>query len=78
MTVAEHWFGAVGTAIEAGQVIDGACVSLTVTVNMQVVVICAASVAVQETEVVPFGKVAPDAGEQMTDAPQLSDAVGVV
>jgi hypothetical protein len=43
----------------AGQVMIGACVSLTVTVNEQV-----AMSAVQLTVVVPIGKNDPEAGEQ--------------
>jgi hypothetical protein len=46
----------------AGHVIAGACVSLTVTVNVQFTVLLDVSVAVQETVVTPFWKVAPDAG----------------
>lgn len=62
----------------AGQVIEGGCVSLIVTVNEQLAVLFAVSVAVQVTVVVPFGKAPPDAGEQMTDTlPQLSGPVGV-
>jgi hypothetical protein len=63
----------------AGQVIDGACVSFTVTVNEQLAELLEASITEQLTVVVPFGKVAPDAGLQ-TGVPmpgQLSLAVGV-
>lgn len=49
-----------------GQVIEGGSVSLTVTVNEQEPLLPAASVAEQVTVVVPFGKVEPDAGEQVT------------
>jgi hypothetical protein len=61
-----------------GHVITGGCVSLTVTVNMQLAVLADASVAEQVTVVVPFGKVAPDAGTQVTALTpgQLSVAVG--
>ena len=60
----------------AGQVIVGACVSFTVTVNEQVAVLPPASVAVQLTGVVPFGKAEPEAGVQATVTPgQLSVAV---
>jgi len=45
-----------------GQVIDGACVSLTMMVNEQVAVFFEASLTLQFTVVVPFGKVAPDTG----------------
>jgi hypothetical protein len=68
-----------GTAMFAGQVIDGAWVSLTVTVKVQVPVFAEASVAVHVTVVVPFGNVEPEAGTHATVAPgQLSEAVGVV
>ena len=51
----------------------------TVTVNVQVPVFAAASVAVHVTVVTPTGNDEPDAGTQLTVAPgQLSDAVGVV
>jgi len=63
----------------AGQVIVGACVSFTVTVNVQVAVWLDVSVAVQVTVVVPFGKVEPLAGTHEAVAPgQLSLGVGVV
>jgi hypothetical protein len=44
----------------------GAVVSVTVTVNMQVLELPAASVAVLVTVVVPSGNVAPDAGVETT------------
>lgn len=60
----------------AGQVIVQA---FTVTVKVQVAVSIAASVAVQVTVVVPTAKVEPDAGRQLTVAPeQLSVGVGGV
>lgn len=62
----------------AGQVIVGACVSLTVTVKEQLAGLPAASLTVQLTVVVPFGKVEPDGGVQ-TGVPtpvQLSETVG--
>ena len=54
--------------IAAGQVIDGAVVSLTVTVNEQVRVFGAVawSLAVHVTVVVPMGNVVPEAGAQLT------------
>jgi len=63
----------------AGQVIDGACVSFTVTVNEQFAGFPTASLTVQFTVVVPFGKVAPDAGLQVgiPTPVQLSLAVAV-
>jgi hypothetical protein len=48
--------------ILAGQVITGACASVTVTVNVQLDVLLAASVAVAVTVVVPTGKNDPDNG----------------
>ena len=62
----------------AGQVIDGGCVSLTVTVNEQLAVLFDESVTVHITVVVPVGNDEPDAGEQF-GAPspgQLSLTVG--
>ena len=60
----------------AGQVMVGACWSLTVTVNWQLAVLFDASVAVHVTVVVPFGNVEPDDGLQFTVTPgQLSVAV---
>jgi len=62
----------------AGQVMAGGCVSLTVTVNLQIFVLPEVSVAVQVTVVVPFGKVEPDAGLQARfTLGQLSLAVAV-
>jgi hypothetical protein len=62
----------------AGQVMIGFSVSLTVTVNVQLAVLPAASVAVLVTVVVPFGKTEPDGGLlTMVTSEQLSVAVGV-
>ena len=55
---------AAGTVIFAGQVIVGFCVSLTVTVNEQLLELFAASMTEQLTVVVPLGKVDPEAGVQ--------------
>ena len=63
----------------AGQVIVGDCVSLTVTVKVQLPALLEASVTEHVTVFTPFGKAAPEAGVQVT-APtpgQLSVAVGV-
>src|SRR5438876_1120349 len=49
----------------AGQIMLGAMVSCTVTVKVQVLVLCAASKAVQITVVLPRAKVLPLAGEQV-------------
>ena len=57
----------------------GACVSLIVTVKVQVALglFGLASIAVQVTVVVPTGKNEPEGGEQLVVAPgQLSEAVG--
>ena len=65
--------------IFAGQVMDGACVSLTVTVKVHEAVLPEASVAVTVTVVVPTGNTEPEAGNATTDTPgQLSKAVGRV
>jgi hypothetical protein len=80
VTTAEHWpIGALVLTL-AGQVIDGACVSLTVTVNEQLAELPAASITLQLTVVVPFGNVEPEAGLHVTEPMpgQLSVAVGVV
>jgi len=61
----------------AGQVITGFSVSLTVTVKLQLAVLPEASVAVQLTVFVPFGKMKPLGGVQTKLTPgQLSDRVG--
>ena len=57
--------------ILAGHVMVGGCVSLTVTVNVQL----GPAVVVQVTVVVPFGKNEPDAGEQLA-VPQVPVVVG--
>ena len=61
-----------------GQVIEGGCVSLIVTVNVQLDVLLEASVTEQVTVVVPFWKVEPDGGTQVGDPTpgQLSETVG--
>ena len=74
--------GHAGAAIAvtfAGQVIEGGWLSLTVTVKLQVPLLLLASLTVQLTVVVPFGKVVPLAGTQVTvpTAEQLSLATGV-
>jgi hypothetical protein len=55
----------------AGHVITGGCVSLTVTVKVQL----GPELVVQVTVVVPFGKNEPEAGEQVT-VPQVPVVVG--
>jgi len=77
MTIAPHSPGSFDTVMSAVQVITGGSVSTTVTVNKQVLVFPAASVAVHVTVVVPTGKKLPDAGEHTAVAPgQLSLIVG--
>ena len=62
-----------------GQVATGASVSLIETEKVQEAVLPEASVTVQVTVEEPLGKVAPEAGEQLTVWPgQLSAPVGVV
>jgi len=61
----------------AGQTTIGGSASLTVTVKLQLLVLPAASVAVQVTGVVPVVKLVPVGGLQVTVTPgQLSLAVG--
>ena len=58
--------------------IEGGCMSFTVTVKVQLAMLFEASVTVQVTVVVPLGKNEPEAGEQL-GAPtpgQLSLTVG--
>jgi len=50
----------------AGSVSEGAVVSITRTVNDALAVLFAASLATQETLVIPSGNTAPDAKEQVT------------
>ena len=50
--------------MSAGTVTTGGVVSTTVTLKASLVLLPAASVAVQVTDVVPSGNVLPDAGEQ--------------
>src|SRR5687768_12924139 len=61
-TTAPHIPGSLVTNILAGQVTTGSSVSLTVTVNEQLVVLLAASIAVAVTWVVPIGNTLPEAG----------------
>ena len=78
VTTAEQRFGSVFLMRFAGQVMVGACASLTVTGNEQEAVLLEASVVTHATVVVPFGKAEPDGGVQTVVAPaQLSVAVGV-
>jgi hypothetical protein len=79
VTGAEHCPGVVATVMPAGHVIEGACISFTVTLNEQLAELPEASLTAQLTVVEPFGKVEPDGGVHTGEpAPeQLSDAVAV-
>jgi hypothetical protein len=65
--------------MSAGHVMLGGCVSLTMTLKLQLAVLLALSVAVQVTVVLPWPKVDPLDGLQLTVTPpgQLSVAVAV-
>ena len=79
VTAAVHKPTSVFWLILLGQVTEGFSVSLTVTSNWQVLVLPAASLAVQVTCVAPLGRAAPLTGLQTTATvpSQLSVAVGV-
>src|SRR5206468_3672976 len=73
VTLLEHAPAAALTARLLEQVITGACVSLTVTVKLQLALLPCASVAVLVTVVVPTAKLVPLAGLLDTVTPgQLS------
>src|SRR5436309_2900520 len=78
LTAAAHWPSSVFCVMLAGQVSAGFSVSLTVTSNWQVLLLPAASLAVQVTCVAPLGRAAPLAGLQATATlpSQLSAALG--
>ena len=64
------------TVILEGQLIDGSALSATVTVNAQVAVLKALSVATQVVGVAPREKFDPEAGVQIVELmPERSDAV---
>lgn len=68
-----------GAVIFAGQLMTGSCVSLTVTLKVQVAVLPETSVAVQMTLVVPIGKKEAAGGKQLTATlEQLELPVGTV
>jgi hypothetical protein len=78
LTFAAHCPGAVLVLIFAGQVTVGGVWSTTLTLNWQVSLFPAASVAMQVTRVVPAGKVEPEGGVQAIEAPaQLSVTLAV-
>ena len=66
-----------GCTMGAGSVRTGLTVSRTVTVNVRVPVLPAASVAVQVTVVVPSGNVAPEAGAHAAATAPLTRSVAV-
>ena len=76
LTIAVHRPLVVLAVIFAGQLITGLTVSFTVTVNVLVVILLEASLAVIVTVVVPAGNAVPDAGEAVSITPgQLSVVV---
>ena len=78
--VAPHTPASLFCVISAGHTIAGFSVSLTVTVNEQVLVLVLASVTVYVTVVVPIGNTVPDACpavSAVTGAGQLSVPTGV-
>ena len=80
VTTAVHWPGSVLRVRFPGQVMLGACPSVTVTVKVQRWVRLTASVACQMTDVTPLGNVEPLAGPSMRRKealPQLSENVGL-
>ena len=80
VATALHWPLLLGTVTLAGQLIVGFCVSLTVTVKVQLPRLFAASITEQVTVVTPFWNIEPDAGKQvgMPTPAQLSLAVGAL
>ena len=76
--MAPHCPAVFPTVTLAGQVIPGASVSSTVTVNEHESMLPDASATVQVTVVVPAGKKDPDAGVQtgVPTSEQSSEAVG--
>jgi hypothetical protein len=78
VTLLAHEPVLVVTAIFAGQLATGASASATVTVNAQMLVFPAASVAVQTTVVTPLAKALPLAGtHRMLSPGQLSAVVAL-
>jgi hypothetical protein len=78
-TVVWHAADADTVILEGHPAITGAVLSVTTTLNVQVDIFPAASVAVYFTWVVPIGNVLPGACvETRVTEPQLSDAVGGV
>ena len=63
-TTAAHRFGSVDLTMFAGHVIEGPCVSFTVTVKLHEEEFPATSLTLQVTVVTPFAKEVPDAGLQ--------------
>ena len=64
-TTAPHWPGSLLTMMSPGQWAAGGSVSFTVTLKLHVAIFSAASVAMQLTVVVPFGKKLPLGGVQV-------------
>jgi hypothetical protein len=81
ITTAEQEFASLLRTMFAGQLMVGFCVSLTVTVKLQLDELFEASTTVQLTVVTPFGKAEPDGGLHTGVKPplgggQLSVTVG--
>ena len=71
-TTAPQSLGSVFTKMSAGQIIAGASLSITVTLNEHVEVFPSASVATEITVVVPTGNKEPETGFDVAVAEQLS------
>jgi hypothetical protein len=73
-----HWPRSVTTTRLEGQATTGGSVSLTITLNVQLVMFPPLSVAVHATLLVPLAKVEPLGGVQFTMEPgQLSAAMAL-
>jgi hypothetical protein len=79
LTTAVQTLASVLVVMLLGQVRLGACMSLTVTVNMQLDILPDASLTEQVTVVTPLANIEPEAGLQVTEPTpgQLSVAIGV-
>jgi hypothetical protein len=77
LITAPHEPASVCTEIFAGHVITGFSLSITVTVNVLIVVFPEGSVAVEVTIVEPTGKNDPETGIDVIVAEQLSVAVAI-
>lgn len=79
LTIAPHCPGSLFWTILVGQLATGSSSSVTITLNIQLDMLPAASVAVTVTGVVPNGKVEPDGGLAVEVAPgQASVGAGIM